>query len=135
MAATDNVGSCVYVSCDFVILKKQALHKVAQTALVSYSQTTLSVTHCNQMSVKIHCISLIGLYVCLENLHFGKNTAHNHHEQSHKLSQVYMKGTFILCTFVELLVSLFLLCCKHLFSVSDVVHSQLSKEGVLGTVA
>lgn len=66
----------------------------------------------------------------------GKNTAHNHCEQSHKLSQGYIKGTFYYVYFCKVAcVSLFLLYCKHLFSVSDVVHFQFSKEGSLSAVA
>lgn len=96
----------------------------------------ISVTHCIQRSVKLHCISLIGLHVCVGRIctFVGKNTAHNNCEQSHKLSQGYIKGTFIMCTFVKLLVCLFLYS-KNLFSVSDVVHFQFSEQGFLSTVA
>ena len=59
------------------------------------SNCSVSFIHCNQKSVKIHCISLIGLHVYVWRIcTFGENTAHNHHEQSHKLRQVYIKGTF-----------------------------------------
>lgn len=69
-------------------------------------------------------------------LFWGEDTAHNHHEQSHKLSHDFIKGTFIMCTFCKVAcVSLFLLYYKHLFSVGNVVHLQFSREEILSTVA
>lgn len=66
----------------------------------------------------------------------GGDTAHNHHEQSHKLSQGFIKGTFIMCIFCKVAcLSLFLLYCKHLFSDSMVMHLQFSREEIPSIVA
>ena len=120
--------------------RKELLHKVAQTASMAYSSPTLFPSHTVIKGQFTFTVSLIGLPVYVGRIctFVGKNTAHNHREQSHTFSQGYVKGTFIMCTFVKLLVCIFfpfLLYYKHSFSVGHVVRFQFGEEGILGAVA
>lgn len=52
---------------------------------------------------KGHCTTWVGLHLYVGRIctFVGKITAHDHCEQSHKLSQGCIKGTFIMCLFCE----------------------------------